>query len=131
MKSTWPPRTPRAPRTGRPATNPAPSVGLTSTRHVPLAKRSAPAIFVELDDKDVVPLLGLLGTGGVLEITAPSVHDRHVSVDGDRCVTCFECAGGVRILQPRRDDGLPADHRLVVRMVGIGRILGEEVADGV
>src|SRR5438093_7847044 len=104
---------------------------LSAPAHVPLMDRLAPSLVVEADQKQVVVLAHLLGFGRVLEVAAPSMCDREVTVDGDRLIASLVCAGPVLALEPRSDYREPAADRFLERMVLIGRVLGEEITDRV
>lgn len=104
---------------------------LASPDHVPLLYRSTPALVVEADQKEVVVFADELGFRGVLEVAAPPIGHGEISLDRDRLVPPLVTAGRVLVLKPGGDDCEPATDRFLEGMVGIGRVLREEIADRV
>src|ERR1700736_905586 len=56
---------------------------------------------------------------------------REIALYGGRLVLPLVGSRRVLVLEPGGDDGEPAAHGFLEGMVGIGRVLGEEVADRV
>src|SRR5260370_33834765 len=78
--------------------------GLPSAAHEPLLDRSAAALGIEPDQKDIVELADELGFGSVLEVAAPSMSHRQIALDRDWLVPSFVDARRGLVLQPGSDD---------------------------
>jgi hypothetical protein len=74
---------------------------------------------------------------GSLAITGGACRYNDVAVDGNRSVLRRRCAGRITgrspirigLAQPRRDDRLPTDDRVVIGVIPVGDVLGEERCD--
>src|SRR3954452_17085162 len=92
--------------------------------HVPLDERSAAPVLVE-------PQLEQVRERAAAGVARLAAGDGPVALDERDLVVRLPRAGVVLVAEPVLDDRRPTAQRLVVRVVGVRRVVGEQLADRV